>query len=253
MTLVTSYFEYQEFERRVPCFFHWSFLQVWRKKCFLSEQGSWSSQLRKNCFLSGTNNDTTCFGFNDPTFLSSFLDENKIQCQTETVGQNISLRRRTLTPFLYKTSFSLNCSICSLDFTFANTLFSNTSFHAGAQRIMAEIPLEVANTDKSKILSKWNYISIHFVIYVLFSVNISCTFLQPCSQLFTWAQTRVRSGRGRRGPQPWIGGAKHVHHNDDHHDHHHDHQKWRKWHTNDQTMGENSRSVGTQQGVKGDI
>ena len=176
MTLVTSYFEYQEFERRVPCFFHWSFLQVWRKKCFLSEQGSRSSQLRKNCFLSGTNNDTTCFGFNDPTFLSSFLDDNKIQCQTETVGQNISLRRRTLTPFLYKNSFSINCSICSLDFTFANTLFSNTSFHAGAQRIMVEILLEVATTDKSKILSKRNYISIHFVIYVLFSVNISYIF-----------------------------------------------------------------------------
>ena len=101
-----------------------------------------------------------------------FADLPKIQCQTETVHQNISLRRKTLTPFLLKTIifFPQTVVIHSLVITFTNGLFSNISSHAGAQRIMAEILLEVATTDKNKILSLWNYISIHFV----FSCLIQC-------------------------------------------------------------------------------
>ena len=66
--------------------------------------------------------------------------------------QNISLRCRTLTPFLLKTKIIFHkLVIHSLVFTFVNTLFSNTSL-AGAQRIMVEILLEVATTDKNKII-----------------------------------------------------------------------------------------------------
>ena len=109
--------------------------------------------------------------------IQSAFHAPKIQYQRETVDQNISLRCRTLTPFLLTAKIIFHkLVIQSLVFTFVNTLFSNTSFHAGAQRIMVEIPLEVDTTDKSKILSKWNHISIHFVIYVLFFVNISCIF-----------------------------------------------------------------------------